>query len=161
MKMLSSVTRWLSQCMHWIAALAILSIVGLTVCDVILRRFKMPIDWSYEVVVLLGAIAIGFSLPRTTLDKQHVYMEFLVTRTSGRWRKAIVGFTRCIGIALFAMFAWRTFCYGRNIAGFGQVSPILEIPEYPVAYGIGACCIVVCAVLVQDLIETFKNVERA
>ena len=81
MKILFSITKGLSQFMHWIAAVAILSIVGLTVCDVILRRFRMPIDWSYEVVVLLGAIAIGFSLPRTTVDKQHVFMEFLVTKT--------------------------------------------------------------------------------
>ena len=117
----------------------------------------MPIDWSYEVVVLLGAIAIGFSLPRTTLDKQHVFMEFLVTKASGRWKRAILGVTRCLGIGLFAIFAWRTFVYGKNIASFGQVSPILEIPEYPVAYGVGACCIIVCAVLVQDLIESLKG----
>ena len=157
MKIFFLITKGLSQFMLWIAAAAILSIVGLTVCDVILRRFKMPIDWSYEVVVLLGAVAIGFSLPRTTLEKQHVFMEFLVTKASGRWRKAILGFTRCIGIVLFAAFAWRTFFYGRNIARFGQVSPILEIPEYPLAYGIGACCIIVCAVLICDLIESLKG----
>ncbi len=160
MKIFFAITKGLSQFMLWIAAVAILSIVGVTVCDVILRRFKMPIDWSYEVVVLLCPIAIGFSLPRTTLDKQHVLMEFLVTKVSGRWRKAILGFTRCLGILLFAIFAWRTFVYGKNIAGFGQVSPILEIPEYPLAYGIGACCLIVCAVLVQDLIESLKGTGK-
>jgi len=157
MKIFLVITKGLSQFMLWIAAVALLSIVGLTVCDVVLRRFKMPIDWSYEVVVLLGAIAIGFSLPRTTLEKQHVYMEFLVTKASGRSRKAILGFTRCVGILLFALFAWRTFVYGRNIARSGQVSPILELPEHVVAYGIGACCIIVCAILVHNLVESLKG----
>jgi TRAP-type C4-dicarboxylate transport system permease small subunit len=143
--------------MHWIAAAAIISIVGLTVCDVVLRRLKMPIDWSYEVVVLLGAVAIGFSLPITTFEKQHVFMEFLVTKARAPLRAAILGLTRCIGIGLFAIFAWRTFVHGKNIANFGQVSPILEIPEYPIAYGIGACCVIVCAVLIRDLIEALKG----
>ena len=59
------IIRKLSRLMYWISGLALASIVFLTVADVILRRFRMPIDWALEVVVLLGAIAIGFSIPQT------------------------------------------------------------------------------------------------
>jgi TRAP-type C4-dicarboxylate transport system permease small subunit len=152
-------TKVLSNIMIWVAGAAILSIVGLTVCDVILRRLKMPIDWCYEVVMLLGAIAIGFSLPVTTLSKEHVFMEFLVTSATGLWRKAILSLTRCLGIALFALFALRLFVYGRYLAASHQVTPTLEIPEYPIAYGIGVCCVVVCVVLLQDLLQTIKGVK--
>lgn len=147
----------LSRLMYWIAAVAIVSIVFLTVTDVILRRFRMPIDWAFEVVVLLGAIAIGFSVPQTTIHKGHVLMDFITERLSPRWQRIFSMITRCLGIFIFAIFGWRVFPYGNNLWRSGQVSPILQLPEYPVAYGIGICCFIVCLVLFYDLVQKFKE----
>ena len=149
----------LSRFMYWIAGVALTSIVFLTVTDVILRRFRMPIDWTYEVVVLLGAIAIGFSVPQTTLDKGHVLMDFLTVKLPKRWQKMFSLITRCLGIVTFAIFGWRIFPYGTNLWKRGQVSPILEMPEFPVAYGIGVCCFIVCLVLFYDLVQKIKEVK--
>lgn len=147
----------LSRLMYWIASVAIVSIVFLTVTDVILRRFRMPIDWAFEVVVLLGAIAIGFSVPQTTIHKGHVLMDFITERLSPRWQRIFSMITRCLGIFIFAIFGWRVFPYGNNLWRSGQVSPILQLPEYPVAYGIGICCFIVCLVLFYDLVQKFKE----
>jgi len=152
-----SIVRGLSRLMYWVAALALVSILFLTVSDVILRRFKMPIDWAYEVVVLLGAIVIGFSLPQTTLEKGHVLMDFLTGKLPPHWKRAFSVITRCLGIGLFAIFGWRMVLLGRNVWKSGQVSPVLQMAEYPVAYGIGVCCFIVCAVLFYDLTEKRKG----
>lgn len=149
----------LSRFMYWIAGIALYSIVFLTVTDVTLRRFRMPIDWTYEVVVLLGAIAIGFSIPQTTLDKGHVLMEFLIVKLPKGWQRMFSLITRCLGIVIFALFGWRIFPHGTNLWRTGQVSPILEMPEYPVAYGIGVCCFIVCLVLFYDLLEKLRGVK--
>ena len=154
-----AIIKKLSRFMYWIAAVAIVSIVFLTVADVILRRFRMPIDWTYEVVVLLGAIAIGFSIPQTTLDKGHVLMEFLTERLPQEWQRMFSALTRFLGIAIFAVFGWRIFSLGNNLWRSGQVSPVLQMPEYPVAYGIGVCCFVVCLVLFYDLLQKIKEVK--
>ncbi len=143
----------LSRLMYWISGLALVSIVFLTVSDVILRRFRMPIDWALEVVVLLGAIAIGFSIPQTTIDKAHVCMDFITDKLSQKWKRIFSVMTRSFGIALFGIFGWRMLIYGNNLWRSGQVSPILEIPEYPVAYGIGICCFMVCLVFLQELLK--------
>ena len=147
----------LSRFMYWVAAVAIVSIVFLTVTDVILRRFRMPIDWAFEVVVLLGAIAIGFSVPQTTIDKGHVCMDFVTEKLSQKWQMWFSVITRGLGIVMFAIFGWRIFPYGNNLWRSGQVSPILEMPEYPVAYGIGICCFIVCIVLLRDLMEKLRR----
>lgn len=152
-----NIIKKLSRLMYWIAAVAIVSIVFLTVTDVILRRFRMPIDWAYEVVVLLGAIAIGFSVPQTTIDKGHVLMDFFTERLSSKWKRIFSTITRCLGILIFAIFGWRIFPYGNNLWRSGQVSPILLLPEYPVAYGIGICCFVVCLILFYDLVQKLKG----
>jgi len=65
--------------------------------------------------------------------------------------------TRGLGIVMFAIFGWRIFPYGNNLMRSGQVSPILGIPEYPVAYGIGISCFIVCFVLFWDLLEKLRR----
>jgi len=152
-----SIIKKLSHFMYWIAGVALASIVFLTVTDVILRRFRMPIDWAYEVVVLLGAIAIGFSVPQTTLDKGHVLMDFFIARLPSKVQRIFIVITRCLGIFIFFIFGWRVFPYGNNLWRSGQVSPILLLPEYPVAYGIGICCFIVCLILFYDLVKKLKE----
>jgi len=149
----------LSRIMQWIAGVAIASIVVLTVCDVVLRRFKMPIAYTYELVVLLGAIAISFSIPQTTLDKGHVSMDFMTEKISERWQKILYFITRCLGIGTFAIFGWRMFTLGSNFRRAGEVTPILQIPIHPVAYGVGVCFVVECLVLLHGLLSKSGEVE--
>ena len=80
MKTIVSIIHGLSRLMYWIAGLALAGIVFLTVADVILREFKLPIVGTYEIVSLLGAIVIGFAIPQTSLERGHVLMDFLTER---------------------------------------------------------------------------------
>jgi TRAP-type C4-dicarboxylate transport system permease small subunit len=159
MKGILPITKGLSRLMYWIATVALASIVLLQVADVILRRLRMPIDWAYEVVILLGAIAIGFSIPQTTLEKGHVLMEFLTEKLPPGWQMMFSVITRFLGMAIFAIFGWRIFSYGNNLSKSGEVSPVLQMPTYPVAYGIGVCCFVVCIVLFYDLLQKTKEAK--
>jgi len=154
MKEIFLLIKRLSRLMYWIAAIALASIVLLQATDVILRRFRMPIDWAYEIVVLLGAIAIGFSVPQTTLNKGHVFMEFLIEKLPKGWQRVFHILTRCFGIILFAIFGWRIIAHGISLSKSGEVSPVLEIPTYPATYGIGVCCFIVCIILLNELWQT-------
>ena len=153
------IIKYLSRAMLWIAGVAIASIVVLTVCDVVLRRFRMPIAYTYELVVLMGAIAIGFSIPQTTLDKGHVLMDFVTDKLSERWQNILHFITRCLGIGMFATFGWRMFILGNNYSRAGEVTPILQIPIYPVAYSVGICFVVECLVLFHGLFSKLGEVE--
>lgn len=157
-KIFANITR-LSRFMYWIAAAALSCLILLTVADVILRRFRMPIDWAYEVVVLLGAVTIGFSVPQTTIDKGHVCMDFVTEILPQQWQRLFSIITRFLGIIVFAIFGWRLFPYGNNLSRSGQASPILEMPEYPVAYGIGICCFIVCLVLLFEFVQKIREVK--
>ncbi len=149
----------LSRIMYWIACVAIATIVVLTVCDVVLRRFGMPIAYTYEMVMVLGAITIGFSVPQTTLDKGHVLMDFMTDKVSKRWQKILHFSTRCLGVGMFAIFSWRMFVLGSNLRRAGEVTPILQVPLHPVAFGIGVCFVVECLVLLRSLFSQLREVE--
>lgn len=142
-----------SRLMYWIAGIALVGIMFLTVADVFLRLFKMPIVGTYEIVSLLGAVVIGFAIPQTTLERGHVLMDFLTGRLSHGWERALHFFTRLLGGLTFLIIGWNLFKLGNDLLATGQVSLTLKVPEYPVAYGIAFCCLLECLVLLTDLIK--------
>lgn len=157
MRLTASVITALSRFMYWIAGLALVSIVLLTVTDVILRRFRMPIDWAFEVVVMLAAIVISFALPQSTLDKGHVLTDFLIEKLTPRWQKSFFVITRAMAIFVFVILGWRVVCLGQKFCKAGQVSPILEFPDYSVAYAVAVALFIECLVLLWSLVEEVRG----
>jgi TRAP-type C4-dicarboxylate transport system permease small subunit len=139
--------------MYGIAGVALVGIMFLTVADVFLRLFKMPIVGTYEIVSLLGAVVIGFAIPQTTLERGHVLMDFLTGRLHGGVQRVLHLFTRLIAAVIFLIIGWNLFVLGNDLLKAGQVSLTLKMPEYPVAYGIAFCCLLECLVLLADLIK--------
>ena len=143
----------LSNFMYSIACFAIVIIVFLTVTDVVLRRLGAPIDFALEVVCILAGIVIAFALPHTSLVSYHVMMELIQNRLPPQWMKVVHVFTRCIGIGFFAVTGWYVFQLGNRLREAGQHSAVLELPEFPMAYGLGVCCFVECLVLFYTLFQ--------
>ena len=157
MRHLFAAVKAVSLMMYWISCTVLVTIVGLTVLDVTLRKFGRPIDFTFEIVVFLAAIVIGFALPQTSLEKGHVVMDFLSVKLSQKWRRLLYLSTRWVGVITFAIIGWNIMRIGNHLLRMKQVSPILEIPEFPVAYGVGACCFVECLVLVFDFMQNSKE----
>ena len=142
-----------SRFMYGIAGVALVGIMFLTVADVFLRLFKMPIVGTYEIVSLLGAVVIGFAIPQTTLERGHVLMDFLTGRLHGGVQRVLHFFTRLVAVLIFLIIGWNLFVLGNDLFKAGQVSLTLKLPEYPVAYGIAFCCLFECLILLADLIK--------
>jgi len=153
MQRVISLIKVLSGIMYWIAGAALVSIVLLTVTDVILRRFRVPIDFAFEIVVLLAAIVVSFSLPRSTLEKGHIVTEFLIEKLPKVWKRIFFTATRMVAVSIFAVFGWRVMVLAAKFSKAGQVSPILEFPEHIVTYLVAAACFVECLALLADLWE--------
>lgn len=149
MKPLDAV-RPLARGMHWAGAAALAGMMLVTVADVILRSFKSPITGTYELVGFLGAVALGFSLPQTSLDKGQVVMDFVTRRLSARVARILHALSRAIGAGLFALIAWNLGAMGASLLRTGDVTPLLHLPLYLLAFGIGAACAVECLVLAAE-----------
>jgi TRAP-type C4-dicarboxylate transport system permease small subunit len=153
MNTFNNMVKGLSRFMYWIAGLALTGIMFLTVADVFLRLFKMPILGTYEIVALLGAVVIGFAIPQTSIDRGQVLMDFLTGRLSLRGQQVFHFLTRLLAIVTFVIIGWNLMLLGNDLRQTGQVSLTLKFPEYPVAYGVAICCLIECLVLVSDLIK--------
>ena len=148
-------TRGLIQMLNVIAGISLTFMMSLTVVDVILRSLRKPIVGTYELVAFSGAMVIGFSLPFTSWMRGHIYVDFIISRFSKKIRDVFNIVTRCMVIWLFLMIGWNLIKYGMDLQKSGEVSLTLQMPFYPVAYGIGVCCFIQCLVIGCDLLKIF------
>ena len=146
-------TRELCRFINLIAGIAISFIMFLTVADIILRSLRKPIVGTYELVAFSGAVVIGFAVPLTSWMRGHIYVDFLILRLSQKIRNFVNIVTRFLGIWLFIMIGWNLISYGMDLQKSGEVSLTLQIPFYPVAYGVGICCFIQCLVLFCDILK--------
>ena len=145
----------ISRFLNVIAGISLTFLMLLTIADVILRGFKMAVVGTYELVAFSGAVVIGFSMPLTSWVRGHIFVDFFILKFSQRGRDIFNVATRCVVIILFFLIGWNLIKYGIDLQKSGEVSLTLQMPFYPVAYGVGVCCFVQCLVLVCDIAKIF------
>ena len=158
MQVFINFTNWLSRSINIVAGVAMTFIMLLTVLDVILRSFRMPITGTYELVAFSGAVIIGFALPLTSFRRGHIYVDFFLQKLSPRIQNVFNYLTRCLGIILFVLIGWNLIKVGMNLQKTGEVSLTLRLPFYPIAYGVACSCFVQCMVLVADIVKINRGV---
>ena len=154
--LLNSVGR-MSRLLNVMAGIAITFIMFLTVLDVILRSFRRPIVGTYELVAFSGAIVVGFAIPLTSWLRGHIYVDFFTGKLPKTARSVFNLITRCMGIGLFLLIGWNLIKVGMDLQQSGEVSLTLQLPFYPVAYGVAVACFVQCLVLLADVVKIFRG----
>ena len=157
MKAFLDTVKGTSRILNVIAGGSLTFLMFLTISDVILRFFRRPIVGTYELVAFSGAIVIGFSLPLTSWIRGHIFVDFFVLKFPRKVRNIFNAGTRCLVIFLFLLIGWNLFKYGIDLRRSGEVSPTLQFPFYPVAFGIGICCFIQCLVMVCDIVKIFRG----
>ncbi len=160
MKSFVKVMTLTSRGMSAIAVAALIAMMALTLADVILRGFGRPIPGTYELVGILGAIIIGFSLPYTTMTRGHVIMDFLTESLPGRTRTALHVLTRVLAIAFFIIAGWNLCLLGHGYSRVGEVTLTLKLPLYPVFYVVAICCFIECLMLIVDLMPAEEGSKK-
>ena len=143
--------RTLAKILNIIAGTALTFMMFLTVADVLMRAGGRPILGVYELVSLSLAVVIGFSIPQVSLDRGHVYMEFILEMLSERHRAILNTFTRVLCIILFVIIGYNLFLIGSEFHTSGEVSSTLKIPFFPIAYFVGICCFMECLVFMLEI----------
>jgi TRAP-type C4-dicarboxylate transport system permease small subunit len=146
-----------SKILSTIASAALTFMMFLTVADVLGRATGFTIQGTYEIIGLCLAVVVGFGLPKVSLDKAHVFMEFLVDRFGPTGRKVMNTFTRVLSLAIFLLIGYNLLTVGTEFRASGEVSSILRIPFFPVPFAEGICCFVLCLVFVCDIVRIWRD----
>jgi TRAP-type C4-dicarboxylate transport system permease small subunit len=143
--------------MEGFAGVALVFMMSLTTCDVILRAFGRPILGTYEIVGLLGGIIVGFSVPITSWLRGQIFVDFFYQKfpkASQRWLHVC---TRIMGILLFLSIGVNLLKMAESLRRAGEVTLTLQLPFYPVCYGIGFAFLVQILVLVTDIVKISRG----
>lgn len=147
----------LAEKANWVSAIAVMLMMLLTVLDVVLRFFRIPIPGTYEIVGLLGALAISFALGYTSMEKGHIAVDFLVQKFSEKARNVVTVFNNLAAIIFFSLAAWQSVLYALGLRKVGEVSLTLQVPTWPFVMGIAAGCILLCLVLLVEVTRTLRG----
>ncbi len=154
---LSSILFGTNKFLSYIGAAALTFMMLLTVADVILRAGGRPILGTYEIVSFSLAIVIGFTIPKVSLDRGHVFMEIVLDKVSKKNKAILNTFTRLLCLVLFAIVGYNLFLIGNELITSGEVSSTLKLPFYPIAYGVGVCCFIECFVFIFDIVRIWRG----
>ncbi|MBN2232263.1 MAG: TRAP transporter small permease [Deltaproteobacteria bacterium] len=153
MSLIKLLVRWF----NYGAALCVVLMMGLTCADVIGRLFRHPILGTYEMVGLLGALAIALALPSTTLEKGHVAVDFLVEKCPSHLRRLIDILMSLLGAVLFALIAWQSLLYADGLRETGEVTLSCQLPFWPVVDAIAVSALLVSVVLLAESLPAARN----
>ena len=152
-----NILRIISKLLNIIAGIAVTVMMFLTVADVLLRAGGYPIIGTYEIVTLLLALVVGFGIPQVSLERGHVFMEFLLQKLTKRGKDMMNVFTRILCLILFACIGVNLFSVGAGFRASGEVTATIQLPFYPVAYGVGVCCLLECCVFIFDIVKIWRG----
>lgn len=155
-----SVLRRIVSTLAALAGLAVVLMIVVTCIDVIGRRFGRPLRGTYDIVEILGAIAIAGGLPYTTGCKGHVAIEFFFQRLSRPGRIVVDTFVRLITIPMFSFLTWRFIRYGLEIKASGQGTSTMGWPIFWLPWWMALCCGVMVLVILYHMMHPGKELMK-
>ena len=152
----SRVLRGLVLALALAAGACVCLMMLITCADVLGRAFGRPLTGAYDVVSLLGVLAIACGLPYTTAVKGHVAVEFFFLKLPRRARIVVDTVNRLLVCALFVALCGRSAQYGLDLLRSGEVTPTVQIPVFWVPLVIAASCGLVALVVLHNLLHPGK-----
>ncbi len=157
MNSFQTLLREVSKYLNYIAMVALTFMMLLTMADVLLRAGGHPILGTYEIVGLSLGLVIGFGMPTVSLDRAHVFMEILLEKVGPKGKVILNTFTRVLSLILFFLIGYNLFSVGNEFHMSGEVSPTIQIPFFPLAYGMGVCAFIQCFVFLLDIVKIWRG----
>ena len=142
------------------AGLCIVLMMLITCVDIAGRAAGRPLTGAYDLVKLLGALAIAFGLPYTTAVKGHVAVEYFFGKLPRKARIAVDAVNRLLVCGLFAVLCRESVRYGLSLRAGGEVTPTLQIPVFWAPFAIAVGCGATALVVLYNLFHPGRTMIR-
>ncbi len=139
--------------LRFVSGLALLVLMTIVVIDVVGREFfASPLRGITELSEIVLAAMIFFGYPALALRERHIRVDLLALGAKmTRIRRVATG---VIGALLFGAIGWRVWEQAERVAGYGDRSPMLQIPSWAV---LGVLSILAWATAGQFLIMIYHS----
>ena len=115
---------------------------------------------AYDLVRVLGAIAMVCALPLTKAVKGHIAIEYFFQKLGARGRAATDTLMRLVLLALFALLAWQFVLQGNAFLESGETTTTLHMPMFWVPWLAALACLVTAGVTLWHLLHPGRSMIR-
>ncbi len=156
----TGVLRWTTHAMAAVGGLAVAGLILVTMADIVGRQFGFPVKGAYDLVRVLGAIAMGCALPLTKAVKGHIAIEYFFQKMGRSGRTAMDTAMRLVLLALFALLAWQFVLQGNSFLDSGEVTTTLHMPMFWVPWLVALACLATAGVTLWHLLHPGRSMVR-
>ena len=126
----------------------------LTATDVCLRYvFNRPITGSFELVELMMALIVPFSIVFCASENSHVNVDIILEHFSTGLRSFFTLISNFISLLLFVLITWQTIIYITEEYESGLTTAVLYIPVYPFIGALAAAFAILSLLLLAEIIN--------
>ncbi|WP_170923701.1 TRAP transporter small permease [Desulfocicer vacuolatum] len=143
--------------MKKVSGVMLVAMMLVTCLDVGGNIFGHPLLGSEEIVSLLAALLIAFTLPAAHQERAHIGVDMLYLRFSPRTKKINDSILCVITAIFFSLVSWECFKYAGDLKRIGQVTAVLELPIYYILYAVSAGCGFLSLVVVSQLLKIIRE----
>ena len=146
-KILNAVVRWL----RWAAGVLLVAMMGLSCLDVLGNAFGHPILGTIELVGLMAALLLAFSLPAAHVHKAHIGIDLLRSKMPPRMRRINDMMVHAITAVFFGLVSWQCLLYAQELRKTGEVSTTLQLPLDCILVAMALSCLILSLTMVREV----------
>jgi TRAP-type C4-dicarboxylate transport system permease small subunit len=135
---------------HYVAGLALLSILFLTVADITGRSaFRRPVPGTVELTGMILVIVVFLSVARSEDMGDHITIDLIYERVGTRFKMFLDIFADALTIVVVALLSYQLYQFVLRNQSSGAETPVLDIPVWPfvLVAAVGSALYVVSTVM--------------
>ena len=141
-----------------VAGFSLVSMVLITVGEMVFRMFGYPMVGTVETIGWLSAVTTAFALGYTQIHQGHVSIDLFVNRLGTRPRAVVNMLVYLISTALFAIVTQHVFHYAGVLKETGSLSETMKVIVYPWVYMVSVGCAGLTLSLLTDFMRSCRQV---
>jgi TRAP-type C4-dicarboxylate transport system permease small subunit len=147
------ITRTVHRLSGWleiVAGAALVIVMLLSGADVVGRALGHPIPGTYEIISFAGGLVLGFAIPASVIGKVHIIVDTVIAKLASGTKVVLAFITRVLGAGLFCASGYALIVMGTKLRATGELTPVLQLPFYPIAYAMGFAFLVTTVILLLE-----------
>lgn len=115
----------------WVAALALLIIVGINAYNIVLRYFFLSaLSWAEEAMDYLMVLSVYAAAVSVAWRQAHIRIDAFLNLAPVRYRRAMNAASTLVLVAILIPVAIASFTVVKQLFLFGQVSDAMKLPMW-------------------------------
>ncbi len=157
---MNSINKWLNRVLVFAGCVFLSAMVLLTCANIVLRRFGRPIEGTYELMALFGAVVTASALGFTQNMKDNIAVDILFNNFSEKLRTLLRIVNATICVLFFCLAGWQLCLIGIRLHKTGEVTETLRIAFYPFTFFVAAGFFVLAVSFLADIITALPSRSR-